>query len=123
LPGPMIRRLRRSSRLLAPLAACLAALVLVGTVDWWHVTDAEALTPSIHNHDAHRAVFRAQVTPDAPTGEHCYLCHWLRSLQNGFSTSTRHTVADTESRRVQSAAICRTTDTTGSLLPARAPPA
>jgi hypothetical protein len=119
----MIRRLRRSSRLLAPLAAFLVALVLVGTVDWWHVADAEdAALPSIHDHDQHRAVFRGQVAPESPTGEHCYLCHWQRSLQNGFDAGTRHAAADTESRQLQPASVSRTTDSVCSLLPARAPP-
>jgi hypothetical protein len=119
----MVGWLRHSSRLLTPLAVLLVALVLLGTIDWRHVSDAEdAALPAAHDHAGHELVFTGPAAPDHTDGEHCYLCHWLRTLQNGLSAEAIHSLSRTESRRVQSVSISRSSVSIAALLPARAPP-
>jgi hypothetical protein len=119
----MIRRFRRSSSLRPSLAICLVALVLLGTIDWWHASDAEAFTlPISHDHAEHQAIIRTHEASGPAEGEHCYLCHWLRTLQNGLDTVSLHGLASAESRHVQLTSIFDTCDPVASLVPARAPP-
>jgi hypothetical protein len=119
----MLRGLRRSTQLQQPFAIAIAAMVVLGSADWWHAGDDDDLAvTSFHDHAAHHRVVgtdRAlKTTPD-----HCYLCHWLRTFHHGLRTSSArmHTVA--AGRRIQRTVHARPSDLAASLLPARAPPA
>jgi hypothetical protein len=75
--------LRRSAEAFRrALALGLAALVVVGTLDWGHVSDDDdgAWQASVveHDHAAHRLRPPADRSQAGP--EHCYLCHWVRLL-------------------------------------------
>jgi hypothetical protein len=119
----MLSLLRRSSRLVAPVAVALAAMVLVGTTDWWHANDADDLAPArVHDHAGHHPLLKAKRTTDSRPSEHCYLCHWLRSFQNGLRTQSTHALATVRTPHVQSIATSAPLHTVATLLPARAPP-
>ena len=119
----MLSLLRRSRRLVAPTAVALAAMVLIGTTDWWHANDADDLSPArIHDHAGHRPLLKAKHTNDSRPGEHCYLCHWLRSFQNSLRTQPTHALATITTAHVQSIATSAPLRTAATLLPARAPP-
>ena len=115
----MLRILRRSNRLVAPFAVAIAAMVLIGTVDWWHADDEDGAAPVFHNHAAHR--LRSE--PAAKhTPEHCYLCHWLRTLGNGLGSAAAHRLTSVDERQVFEASNRRACDLFIALLSARAPP-
>jgi hypothetical protein len=119
----MLCWLRRSKRLLVPVAVTLGAMVLVGTADWRHVNDAEQFSiPVLHDHSAHDFVLKAPPASEENAGEHCYLCHWLRTLQNGLGAASAHGLTTSENQHLQPAHSSSTRDLFGSLLPARAPP-
>jgi hypothetical protein len=98
-------------------------MVVLGSADWWHVADRDdEAAVTFHDHAAHNAAWgtnRDQRTPP----EHCYLCHWLRTLHNGLRASSARIPATAESRPVQRTNYTRPSDRVASLLPARAPPA
>lgn len=118
----MVRRFRRLGGLTAVLAMAIAAMVAVGTLDWWHANDEDGAPAAFHDHSAHNPVFAA-ARPASRAPEHCYLCHWLRTLGNGFGTVAKYRVAPTKGQRVSYAVDCRTTQLVAAILPARAPPA
>jgi hypothetical protein len=108
---------------MSPVAVALAALVLVGTTDWWHTTDAEDLAPApLHDHASHHPLFKASPTTDSRQGDHCYLCHWLRSFQNGLTIAKTYWLTGATTQRLEPIAITAPRRTTATLLPARAPP-
>jgi hypothetical protein len=118
----MLRWFRRSGRLTAPFAMVIAAMVVVGTVDWWHADDQEGASLAFHDHGAHHPVFApARLAARAP--DHCYLCHWLRTLGNGLGSVAQYRLAPNKGRQVLHVAACRTSDLVAAILPARAPPA
>ncbi|MBA3640193.1 MAG: hypothetical protein M3541_09490 [Acidobacteriota bacterium] len=108
--------LRRSSR-------AVAALLLL--VSMWQLPhraeDDEICAPgSAEAHDESKHVF----TPVGDTAhpDHCAICHWLRSLNPGFSaTSSPVAPADAGSRLAARASGARR-DPGADCLPARAPP-
>jgi hypothetical protein len=119
----MLSLLRRSSRLVAPVAIALAAMILIGTTDWWHANDADGLAPApLHDHAGHHPLFKAKRTTDSRPGEHCFLCHWLRSFQNGLRTQPTQVLATIRTPHVRSIATSAPLRATATLLPARAPP-
>jgi hypothetical protein len=120
---PVLRSLRQSHRLVAPFALVIAAMVLLGSADWWHADDEDAPQPALHDHAAHHYVFRAQRVSTSNGPEHCYLCHWLRTLGSGLQAVSLHGLTPTETRQVPTAARRSVTDLVASLLSARAPPA
>ncbi len=79
----MLRFLRQSARVSAPLAALLASIIVAGTVDWWHGDDEDAPVLFFHDHLAHHPRVGEVRSLTAPN-EHCYICHWLRSLHSGL---------------------------------------
>src|SRR5438034_1086514 len=93
----MLRLLRRSNRLVAPFAMAIAAMVLVGTVDWWHADDEDGAAPAFHDHAAHRLRSEPAGTR---TPEHCYLCHWLRTLGNGLGSVAAHRLTSVNERQI-----------------------
>jgi hypothetical protein len=101
----------------------IAAMVVLGSVDWWHGADRDDEDAiAFHNHAAHHALWgaeRSQVNPP----EHCYLCHWLRTFHHGLRVSSVRAETTRESRPVQHVSYIRPSDLVASLLPARAPPA
>jgi hypothetical protein len=118
----MLRWIRRAGGLTVPFAMVIAAMVLVGTIDWWHADDEDGATPAFHDHSAHNPVFApAHQATRAP--DHCYLCHWLRTLGNGFGSVAAYRLAPNRGRQVQDVVNCRTSDLVAAILPARAPPA
>jgi hypothetical protein len=120
----MLGLLRRSRRLVAPIAVALAAMVVIGPTDWWHANDADDLAPArIHDHASHHPLLKAKHTTDNRPGEHCYLCHWLRSFQNGLRVQPTEAPATIRTPHVQSIAASATLRLSATLLPARAPPA
>jgi hypothetical protein len=97
-------------------------MVAVGTLDWWHANDEDGAPAVFHDHSTHNPVFAgARSTSRAP--EHCYLCHWLRTLGNGFGTVASYRVAPTKGQRVPHVVDYQTTQLVATILPARAPPA
>lgn len=119
----MLCSLRHSRPLLVPFAVGLAAMVLVGTADWRHANDAEQFSiPALHDHASHDFALKAAPASDERPGGHCYLCHWLRTLQNGLGASCPHAATSSENQRVQLASSFSTRDLVVALLPARAPP-
>ena len=101
----------------------LAAMVVVGTTDWCHTSDAEDLVPGpVHDHASHHPIVKAPHSSDARPGEHCYLCHWLRSFQNGLRASSTPWLTGAEIQHVQPIAIPAPHAAVATLLPARAPP-
>jgi hypothetical protein len=118
----MLRWFRRSGRFTAPFAIVFAAMVVVGTMDWWHADDEDGAPPAFHDHAAHRYAFApARTAARAP--DHCYLCHWLRTLGNGLGSVAEYRLAPGKGRQVLHVTNCRTSDLVASILPARAPPA
>jgi hypothetical protein len=116
----MVCRFRRLRGLTALLAMAISAMVAVGTLDWWHANDEDG-APAFHDHSAHNPLFAgARSTSRAP--EHCYLCHWLRTLGNGLGTVAQYRVAPAKGLRVPHVVECRTTQLVAAILPARAPP-
>ena len=118
----MLRAVRRSGRLISVCAALLTAMVVLGTVDWWHADDEDGALPAFHDHRAHHRMF-TPVRAAARTADHCYLCHWLRTLGNGFGSVAQYRLAATTLRHVPYIVTCRTSDLVASLVAARAPPA
>jgi hypothetical protein len=101
----------------------IAAMVLLGTVNWWHADDEDDVPiAAFHDHAAHHPVLRADRTlknhPD-----HCYLCHWLRTFHNGLRDTSVRAQAETARRAVSRTCPTRLSDLVAALLPARAPPA
>ena len=96
----MLRALRRSKPLLGPFALAIAAMVLLGTVNWWHADDEDDVPiAAFHDHAAHHPALRADRTlknhPD-----HCYLCHWLRTFHNGLRGTSVRAQVEAASRPV-----------------------
>ena len=118
----MLRWLRRSRRIIAPFAIAVAAMVVVGTVDWWHADDEDGAQPAFHDHSAHHPVLRPLRTA-ARAPDHCALCHWLRTLGNGFGSVSAYRLTSNKGRQIQQVVSCRTSDLVAAILPARAPPA
>ena len=118
----MLRSLRGSSRLTGLFATVLTAMVVLGTVDWWHADDEDGALPAFHDHRAHHPIF-TPVRTAARAPDHCFLCHWLRTLGNGFGSVAQYRLAATNARHVPHIVTCRTSDLVASLVPARAPPA
>jgi len=79
----MVRLVRRSHRLRASVAILLATIIVGGTIDWWHADDEDAPVPVFHDHLAHHPRIGEVRSLTAPN-EHCFICHWLRSLHNGL---------------------------------------
>jgi hypothetical protein len=118
----MVRWFRRWAILTAPLALVIASMVAIGTMDWWHPEDDDTPTAAFHDHSAHHPVFGAAPTK-THAAEHCYLCHWLRTLSNGLRSVAQYRIAQITDRPVLQSADCRITQLVASTLPARAPPA
>jgi hypothetical protein len=118
----MVRRFRRLRSLTALLAMAISAMVAVGTLDWWHANDEDGAPTAFHDHSAHNPVFGG-ARSSSRSAEHCYLCHWLRTLGNGFGTVAKYRVAPAKGLRVPHVVDCRTTQLVAAILPARAPPA
>lgn len=118
----MLSYFRRAGRLSAPVAVVLALLVLLGTTDWWHANDTEDFVPAAHDHASHHPLLTTPRSSDTQPSEHCYLCHWLRSFQNGLRAATAHRSTGAEIGHVQPTAISALHDAAASILPARAPP-
>src|SRR5882672_5671897 len=119
----MLRVFRRSRALQGPFSVAIAAMVLLGTVNWWHADDEDDVPiAAFHDHAAHRPVLRADRTlknhPD-----HCYLCHWLRTFHNGLRGTSVRTHVEAAGRPVYRTGHARPSDLVAALLPARAPPA
>ena len=119
----MLHWLRRSRRLLEPLAVVLGTMVVVGTTDWWHANDDDFAVAVSHDHTSHHAVFNTERSSDRRAPEHCFLCHWLRSFQNGLRLVSPYAIADTETACVQPVRLLASGYLFSTLLPARAPPA
>jgi hypothetical protein len=118
----MLRALRGSGRLVNVLVSVLTAMVLLGTLDWWHADDEDGAPVAFHNHSAHHPLLKpVRIAVRAP--DHCYLCHWLRTLGNGFGSVAEYRLAPYQERHVLLIASCRTSDLVAALVPARAPPA
>jgi hypothetical protein len=98
------------------------AMVVLGTVDWWHPADADQDgQPAFHDHAAHHYAFRAERS-DVRAPEHCALCHWLRTLGNGLGSVAQYRLAPHKAPQVLDVADCRASDLVSAILPARAPP-
>jgi hypothetical protein len=104
------------------LAAVIATMVVLGTLDWWHADDEDSSQPVIHDHAAHHLRIRSQPTATR-TNDHCYLCHWLRTLGNGLRSASPQRLATTARVRICRVASSQTQDRLAARLPARAPPA
>ena len=119
----MLRALRRSQLLLQPFAVAIAAMVVLGTADWWHADDEDDVpVAAFHDHAAHHPLLGPdRALKNVP--EHCYLCHWLRTFQHGLRVTSVRPSAARESRPVQNTGHSRPSDLVAALLPARAPPA
>ena len=118
----MLSWLRRSGRLVAPFAVVLSAMVLMGTVDWWHTNDSDDFVPLAHDHTSHHPILKSTRQVESRQGEHCFLCHWLRSFQNGLRTSTVDWLTRGTTAGVDLPVISASRDASVTLLPARAPP-
>jgi hypothetical protein len=97
-------------------------MVIIGTMDWWHSDDEEGASVAFHDHRAHHPVF-APARTVARAHDHCYLCHWLRTLGNGFDSVAAYALAPKRGRQVLHADNGRTSELVAATLPARAPPA
>jgi hypothetical protein len=117
----LLHLLRRSRCLVAPFAFAIAAMVVLGTVDWWHAADGNDGPQPFHDHSAHHLVFKTSSA--VQTGEHCYLCHWLLSLNSGLRPLGPHQAVAKEARRVHLDASHLANQIIGAGLSARAPPA
>jgi hypothetical protein len=118
----MLRALRKSRLLLEPFAVVIAAMVVLGSADWWHVADRDDEDAiAFHDHAAHHLLWGAEPSQtNAP--EHCYLCHWLRTFHHGLRVTSVRAQTTVESRPVRHISHSRPSDLVASLLPARAPP-
>jgi hypothetical protein len=98
----------------------IAAMVALGTLDWWHADDEDGAVV-LHDHSAHHRVFGATRATRVP--EHCVLCHWLRTLSNGVGVVSQYRVASSSGRQVLHFLDNQPAQLTAAILPARAPPA
>jgi len=115
-------RAARNRFLIRSVAAWVALVVCTGAVDWGHLggDDADCSVVAVsHDHTAHR--FSARLS-DAPTADHCYICHSLRLLHAALAIRTQRIPVIAErarffdlSRRV----VCSSVSVA---LPSRAPP-
>src|SRR5260370_438481 len=105
----MLRWFRRSGGLAAPFAVVFAAMVVVGTMDWWHAGDEDGAPPAFHDHSAHHYAL-APARPAARASDHCYLCHWLRTLGNGVGSVAAYRLAPGKGRQALRVTNCRTSD-------------
>jgi len=100
----------------------IAAMVVLGTADWWHVNDQDDVpAAAFHDHAAHHDRWSAERTQTNPP-EHCYLCHWLRTFNHGLRLVSARVETSVESRLIRRTSHSRPSDLVASLLPARAPP-
>ena len=119
----MLRSLRRAHRLLAPFAVAIAAMVVFGSIDWWHADDNDAQDViAFHDHAAHHPLWGTARSANQ-TSEHCYLCHWLRTLRVSFAALPNRIVVGSETRVVFFGTFAGRSALSVSHLPARAPPA
>src|SRR5436190_6477240 len=94
----MLRSLRRAHRLLAPFAVAIAAMVVFGSVDWWHADDDDGPgVAAFHDHAAHHPLWGNGRSVNR-TPEHCYLCHWLRTLRVSFEALPNRALVQAEAR-------------------------
>src|SRR4029450_3164803 len=118
----MVRWFRHNAGIMAPLAMGVAAWIVVGTLVWWHAGGEDGALPALHDHSSHHPVFAAP-PPNSSASEHCFLCHWLRTLGNGFGRIAQYRVAAIEGRQILPVVDHRTAQLAAAILPARAPPA
>ena len=106
-----------------PLAVAMAAYVFLGTADWWHAWDEDQSDQAavLHDHTSHRSVVGSK--GQAGTGEHCYVCHWLRSLKDGFGRGSVHDLQTADAHGWQPEPANLPSKLAAASIPARAPPA
>jgi hypothetical protein len=97
-------------------------MVIVGTVDWWHVYDADSDSPAFHDHASHRPVVKADRPASERSPDHCYLCHWLRAFKDVLSASIAQPTPRASGRHTSPAVAAQARDVIASLIAARAPP-
>jgi hypothetical protein len=119
----MLSWLRRSGRLVAPFAIVLSAMVLMGTADWRHANDSDDFVPAAHDHASHHPVLKAARATGSRSSDHCYLCHWLRSFQNGLRTPFADSLTRGTTTGIEPLVISAPRDADATRLSARAPPA
>ncbi len=115
----MLRWLRRSPGLVTPIAAITGALIVLGTVNWWHPADDDAIAP-IHDHSAHHPLLGTARTVQAP--QHCDVCHWLRALRNSLEARPAVRHSERAVAHLRPARAVQPADRVAVLLSARAPP-
>jgi hypothetical protein len=103
-------------------ALALAVLLVGGASGVFHARAADLcdLPPAPHDASAHR--WAAQKLLANEHGEHCYLCHWLRSIGSTPELAGRLIAGDHSSDRVRPGDILAQGLQGSFRLPARSPP-
>lgn len=103
-------------------AFALAVVLLGGASGVFHARAADLcdLPPAPHDATAHR--WAAQKLLVNVHGEHCYLCHWLRSIGAAPELASRLVVEDHSSDRVRPGDVVSQGLLGSFRLPARSPP-
>jgi hypothetical protein len=103
-------------------ALALAVLLLGGASGFFHARAADLcdLPPAPHDASAHRwAAQKLLVNAD---GDHCYLCHWLRSIGSAPAPAGRLIVEHRSSSHVRPLDMLPKGRQGSFRLPARSPP-
>jgi len=103
-------------------AIVLAVVLLGGATDLFHARAWDVCDFPPATHDANAHAWTAAGDGPSAEGEHCYLCHWLRSLRSGPALTGRVVADGGASDRVRPAGVLPEGRQASSLLPARSPP-
>jgi hypothetical protein len=120
----MLAHLRKLRGFSASCSLLIVAILLLGTIDWWHRDDKEdagQLARAFHDHASHHPLLRSLST--ARAAEHFYVCHWLRLLGSRFGAASWRMPAAAATRRLQPETICIASALAAAILFPRAPPA
>lgn len=117
----------RSRSLLAALYGLTIVLLwtfVISPADLWHARDQEDHTSLIlAPHDAANHRVGAPTSDGTPEHEHCYICHWLRSLQTALVAGQPVDPAGLQTQQHPDDARRRAGLLTRGGVPGRSPPA
>jgi hypothetical protein len=108
---------------LGPAAVALLAALLVTPFSAWHAFEPDICEPVLVLHDAAAHRYQGPETdPREPPGEHCAICHWVRSLNPLVTLPARLDTGNQDFHlfSVVSSDLPRTI--VSARIPARAPP-
>jgi hypothetical protein len=107
------------------IAVALLWAFVIGPADLWHSGQDDDLACRIyavsHDPSAHRV--EAPTRQSGPDHEHCYTCHWLRSLHTTLSPGPRIDPAALYQQQLPDAVLLAAATLASGRIPGRSPPA